>query len=97
MWDGNGHLAKDLFEWSGVGGEGEGVMQFEYRTWLKDGTHLLIATNPTSAKIPCAYVSERKAWPFREDLIIGFNIGCILCIMSCGSQPHLKEGVRFII
>ena len=64
---------------------------------MKDGTHLLMAANPTSVKIPCVYISGRKAWPFREDLIIDFNIGSILCIMSCGSQPHLKEGVRFII
>ena len=56
------------------------------RTWLKDGTHLLIATNPTSVKIPCVYISGRQGRP-KEDLIADFDIGCILCTMSCRSQP----------
>ena len=48
-------------------------------------------------KIPCVYISGRKARPFRGDLIIDFNIGCILFTMSCRSQPYLKESLRFII
>ena len=56
---------------------------------MKDGTHLLVATNPTSVKIPCVYISGKKARPFREDLIIDSNIGCILCTMSCRSRGPL--------
>ena len=62
IWGGNRLLAKDLLKWSVID-LGDRVMQLQFKTLLKDGTHLLMATNSTSVKIPCVYISRRKARP----------------------------------
>ena len=61
-----------MIDWGGGGGNAVAVQVI-----IEGGAHLLIATNPTSVKIPCVYASGRKGKP-REDLITDFNIGCIL-------------------
>ena len=66
IWDRNRLLAKGLLKWSVIGwgrGGGDAVSVQD----MKDGTHLLMATNPTSVKIPCVYISRKKTRPFRED------------------------------
>ena len=37
IWDGNRLLAKDLLKWSVID-LGDGVMQLQFKTLLKDGT-----------------------------------------------------------